>query len=322
MKKIILFKLLCLSLLFISCNSSSSSYWMDNPTQDPITVYIDEQVYEIPANTKIKIDLEFGKHQLKYKDQKLTFHNGGRVNKSQAIINPTQSNYVFYKQLYMDTKDERSTDDFAAWALQTQSDSIRLVVNDTIRTLFVPFQVSNQVFISKSDFDWKYNIDEPMPKEVDLSNPIVTRKNRQLLKDSNYQAGRFQETVYKIYREQDFFAFIQEVSKDKIAFLVEKIPYANLPKEKVVLTKVNEIKDATYKKAIEQRMDEFNQWLDMKGSQSTSGFKDFFFSQKIPDLRTSFLNQYPGDFSFNQATNELNEQLNVFVLHQLNIIEE
>jgi len=196
-----------------------------------------------------------------------------------------------------------------------------LMVNDTLMTLFVPFQVSNQVFISKSDFNWKYNIDEPMPKTVDLSNPLVTRSNRQLLDDPNYQAGRFQETAYKIYREQDFFDFIAEVSDDKIAFLVEKIPYSDLPKAKIVLTKVGNIKDEKYKKAIANHVEEFEQWLDMKGSKSSTGFKDFFFSQTINDLRSQYLKEHPNDYSFNEATNELNEQLNVFMLYQLNSIE-
>lgn len=321
MKKMIVFSLLCLSVLVSACDSGMASYWMDNPTNEPITVYIDEQAFEIPANTKIAVDLEFGKHQLKYKDQTVNFHNGGRVNQSQAMINPTQSNYIFYKQIFMDKSDARSTDEFFEWALKTQSDSLRFVVNDTLMTLFVPFQVSNKVFISKTDFDWKYNVDEPLPQTVDLSNPMVTRRNRQLLDDPNYQAGRFQETVYKIYREQDFINFIQEVSEDKIAFVQEKIPYADLPKVKLTLTKDKEIKDEAYRKEIDNQVIAFEQWLDMKGSKSTKGFKDFFFSQKISKLRSQYLEEHPEDYSFNQATNELNEQLNVFMLYQLNIIE-
>ncbi|MGG5507250.1 MULTISPECIES: hypothetical protein [unclassified Myroides] len=321
MKKIIQISLLILSGLVSSCDSGTASYWMDNPTNETISVYIDEQMYEIPPQTKIAVDLDFGKHQLKYNDQTLNFHNGGRVNKSQAIINPTQSNYVFYKRLYIDKNDARSTDEFVEWAMRTQSDSLRFVVNDTLMTLFVPFQVSNKVFISKTDFNWKYNIDEPMPNQVDLSSPIVTRRNRQLLDDPNYQAGRFQETVYKIYREQDFLDFVHEVSEDKIAFLLDKQPYAALPKATITLTKDKEVKDEAYRKEIDDHLKEFEKWLTMKGSKSTTGFKDFFFSQKLNELRTKYLEQNPGDYSFNQATNELNEQLNVFMLYQLNIIE-
>ncbi|MGL4585055.1 MAG: hypothetical protein ACRCVU_18980, partial [Flavobacterium sp.] len=77
MKKLILLYLLCFTGLFTSCNTSSNPYWIDNPTNDPITVYIDDTAYEIPAMTKIDIDLEYGKHQLKYNGQELTFHNGG-----------------------------------------------------------------------------------------------------------------------------------------------------------------------------------------------------------------------------------------------------
>ncbi|WP_410880660.1 hypothetical protein [Myroides sp. DW712] len=322
MKKIILLGLLCFSTLFTACNSSSFSYWIDNPTNESITVYIDEKAYEIPAQTKIAVDLPFGKHQLKYKDQSLWFHNGGRINSSTAIINPTQGNYVFYKQLFMDKNDTRATKEFEEWAIQTQSDSLRLAINDTIMTLFVPFQVSNKIFISKSDFDWKYNIEEPMPEVVDLSNPIVTRRNRQLLNDPNYQAGRFQETVYKIFREQEFFDFIREVNQDKVVFLEEKKPYAELPKAKIVLTQMEKVKGEQYKQALEDRLVGFHTWLNMEGSKSSKGFKDFFFSSQLNELRTAYLAAYPDDYSFNQATNELNEQLNVFMRYQLNIIDE
>lgn len=321
MKKIVLLGLLCLSALFTSCDFSSTSYWIDNPTKEPITVYIDDQAYEIPAQTKIAIDLAFGKHQLKYKDQSLWFHNGGRVNSSTDIINPTQGNYVFYKQLFMDKNDARATKEYEEWAIHVQSDSLRLSINDTIMTLFVPFQVSNKIFISKSDFDWKYTLDEPMPDVVDLSNPIVTRRNRQLLDDPNYQAGRFQETVYKIFREQEFFDFIREVNQDQVVFLEEKKPYAELPKVKIELTQMENVKGEKYKQALEDRLAGFHAWLNMKGSKSSKGFKDFFFSSQLNELRTAYLAEYPDDYSFNQATNELNEQLSVFMRYQLNIID-
>lgn len=280
MKKMILFSMLCLSVLVMSCDSNTTSYWMDNPTSDPITVYIDDQAHEIPAKTKIALDLPFGKHQMKYQDQVLTFHNGGRVNQSQAIINPTQSNYVFYKRLFIDLNDERSTDDFIAWAIQSQSDSLRFVVNDTLMTLFVPFQVSNDVFISKGDFDWKYNIDEPMPDQVNLVSPMITRRNRQLRNDSNYQAGRFQETIYKIYREQDFIDFVQEVGEDKIAFQLEKTPYAKLSKAKLTLTKLATVKDEKYRKAIEDRVAGFEQWLEKRGVSQLRDLKTISFLPK------------------------------------------
>lgn len=321
MKKLILLCLVSLSVLFTSCNTSSTPYWIDNPTSEVITVYIDDTAYDIPAVSKIEIDLEYGKHQLKYNGQELTFHNGGRVNKEQAIINPTQSNYIFYKQLFMNENDERATEEYTSWALKTQSDSIRLKVNDTITTLFVPFQASNNIFISKSDFDWKYNLDEPMPEGLALTNPIITRNNRQLANDPNYQAGKFQETIYKIYREQEFKDYIKQVSDDNLVFLLEKTPYNNLVKSKLELTKINNIKDPEYKKALEEHVQEFNQWLDAKGSKSTDGFKTVLMGSKLRDLKSEYLHKHPDDYSFNQAVNEFEEQKNIFMRYQLNIIE-
>ncbi|MEC4113547.1 hypothetical protein VSO92_05425 [Myroides pelagicus] len=322
MKKLIIFNLLFVSTLFASCNTSSNHYWIDNPTDAPITVYIDDTVYDIPAMTKIDIDLEYGKHQLKYNGQELTFHNGGRTNKGQAIINPTQSTYVFMAHKFINQNDERATDKFVEWALKTQSDSLRLKINDTITTLFVPFKATNQLFLSKSDYNWDYNIEEPMPEGITLSNPIVTRQNRSLLNDPNYQAGKFQETLFKLYREQEFKDFIKQYSNEKIEFLLEKTPYAELPKRKIALTKLKDITDAEYQQKLEGQVKLFDQWLDLNGSQSTEGFKEVLLSQELNTIKADFLKKYPKNYSFNQATNEFNTQKQPFMQYQLNIIDD
>lgn len=321
MKKLVFLRVLFIATLFAACDSSSNTYWIDNPTNDPITVYIDDKAYDIPPVAQIEVDLPFGKHLLKYNDQALTFHNGGRTNNVQAILNPTQSTYIFYKQLFMNEQDERATEEYAAWALATQSDSVRLKINDTIVTVFVPFNTSNALFINKSDFDWNYNLDEPMPEGLTLTNPLITRRNRQLANDENYKAGKFQETLYKIYREQAFKDYLHQVSSDKVEFLLDKIPYTDLPKRKIVLTKINDISDTTYKIALEEAVNEFHAWLAQNGSNSTSGFKNVMMGSKLRKLQTEFLTKHPNDYSFNQAVNEFNEQINPFIRYQLNLIE-
>lgn len=316
-----LLSLLLITFLFVGCNSSSNNYWIDNPTNETITVYIDDISYDIPANTKKEVSIEYGKHQLKYNDQELTFHNGGRVNSSQAIINPTQSNYVFYKQIFMNSDDERATEEFVSWAIKTQSDSLRLKVNDTITTIFVPFQVSNKIFIDKHDFNWKYNVDDPMPETIILSNPIVTRKNRQLKNDPNYKAGRFQEAIYKIYREQDFIDYLKEFSDDNVEFLETKTVYSDLPTTKITLTKIDDIQDSKFQKALKKHTEDFNEWLNAKGSNSTKGFKEILMGQKLRILKDEYLVTHPKDYSFNAAINEFDDQKQLFMIHQLNIIE-
>ncbi|KZE75226.1 hypothetical protein AV926_17170 [Myroides marinus] len=321
MKKLILLSLLFISTLFTSCNTSSNHYWIDNPTNEPITVYIDDTAYEIPAMTKIEIDLEYGKHQLKYNGQELTFHNGGRVNKEQAIINPTQSTYVFMAHKFINENDERATDEYIQWAQKVQSDSLRLKVNDTITTIFVPFKITNQLFIKKGDFDWQYNIEEPMPEGITLSPPIITSRNRSLQNDPNYQAGKFQETLFKLYREQEFKDYVKQASDDKIEFLLEKTPYAELPKLKIELTKLKDITDPEYKQKLEDHVHLFYQWLDMKGSKSTTGFKEVLMGQQLTTLRSEFSKKHSDDYSFNQATNEFDDQMTPFMRYQLNIID-
>lgn len=321
MKRITLFTLLCVVVLLTACNSGTS-YWIDNPTNEPITVAIDETSYTIPSVSMLEVSVDYGKHQLKYNGQELTFHNGGRTNNTPAIINPTQSTYVFYRQCFMNKSDERATDEFAAWALKTQSDSVTLSINDTITTVFIPFNASNNIFLSKTDFDWKLTLGEPMPEGIQLNNPLVTRHNRSLLNDENYKAGKFQETIYKIYREEEFKEFFKEVSDDKIDFMLTKTPYSALPRTKIKLTTLGEISDPVYVKALEEEVQKVNDWFNLKGGDSASGFKETIFSSKaINALKSKYLEEHPKDFSFSEAARELESQKNYLMRYQLNIID-
>lgn len=321
MKQTTLFALLCLLTLFTSC-SSGTSYWIDNPTNNPITVQIDETSYNIDPVSMIEVNLEYGKHQLKYDGQELTFHNGGRTNNTPAIINPTQSVYVFYKQCFMNENDERATDEFAAWSLKTQSDSITVTINDTIVRIFVPFRASNNLFISKADFDWKLTLGEPMPEGIKLTNPLVTRRNRSLLNDENYKAGKFQDTLYKIYREDEFKEFFKHISPDKIDFLLEKEAYKDLPRFRIKLTKASNINDPKYAKELEKEVEKCENWLDLKGSSSASEFKTIFFSNSsLKSLQTKYLEEHPNDYSFNEAVRELESQKALLMKYQLNIVD-
>lgn len=321
MKQTLLFTLLCLIGVFTSC-SSGTTYWIDNPTNEAITVYIDETSYVIPPVSMIEAKVEYGKHKLKYDGQELTFHNGGRTNNTPAILNPTQSVYVFYKQIFMNENDDRATEEFAAWALKTQSDSITISVNDTIMRLFVPFRASNDLFISKADFDWKLTLGEPMPEGIMLTNPIVTRRNRGLLNDENYKAGKFQDTLYKIYREEEFIEFIKLLSDDKIDFLLDKKDYKDLPRFKFELPKTDNISDDKYIKGLENEIKRCEDWLNLTGGSSASEFKTVFFSSpSLEALKKEYLEEHPKDFSFNEAVRNLESQKTHLMRYQLNIID-
>lgn len=319
MNRLRILLLFCMTTFLISC--SGTSYWIDNPTNEAITVYIDDTAYNIPALSTIKTSVSYGKHQLKYDGQQLTFHNAGRTNDVPAMINPTQSTYVFYRQIFMNENDERATDEFAAWALKTQSDSLTLSINDTITTVFVPFNTSNNLFISKTDFDWQLMVGEPMPEGVKLTNPIVTRRNRGLMNDENYKAGKFQETIYKIYREDEFKEFFKQVSDDKIDFLLTKTPYAELPRASVKLTTLDQISDPAYVKELEDKIQKCNSWFELKGKDSTSKFNEYFDLTEIDKLRSKYLQEHPNDYSFSNAVRELENQRSYFLRYQLNIVD-
>ncbi|MHC5352804.1 hypothetical protein ACYSNX_01195 [Myroides sp. LJL115] len=320
MRSLLFLPLLCLGLLLMACQPSSNQYTIDNPTDQAISVYIDQTAYDIPANSKLDVDIKFGKHTLKYLDQEVNFHNGGRVNNSTAIINPTQSSYVFLKTLFVDKNDSRATPEFIAQATRILSDSVQLSFNDTITKLFVPFKVSNQLFIQKTDFDWDFGLDQDLPQEMLLNSPLVTWQNRHLLEDKNYQQGKFQQSANKLFREQEFKDYLSQFQDDKIDFIITKLPYNELPKVSVSLVTVQNIEDPLFAKAINDNLAQFYQWQDAKGSSSVQGFKDYFFSSHLRDMEVEFRDKYPKTYTFPESVRELQEQVNPFLLYQLNII--
>lgn len=320
MRKLLFLPLLCLGLLVMACQPSSNRYTIDNPTDQAISVCIDQTAYDIPANSKLDVDIKYGKHTLKYLDQQVNFHNGGRVNNSTAIINPTQSSYVFLKTLYVDKNDPRATPEFIAQATKMLSDSLQLSINDTLMKLFVPFQVSNKLFIHKTDFDWDFGLDQDLPQEMLLSSPLVTWQNRHLLEDKNYQQGKFQESANKLFREQEFKDYLSQFQDDKIDFIVTKLPYNELPIVSVSLVTVQNIEDPLFAKAINDNLAQFYQWQDANGSNSVQGFKDYFFSSHLRDMEAEFRDKYPKTYTFPESVRELQEQVNPFLLYQLNII--
>lgn len=317
-----------LSLLLSGCLSQSTShnFWVDNPTNREIIVKIDEQKYEIPAKSGIYTNLTWGKHALTYNNETLHFFvQDNRSN--QSFINPTQSNYVIFRMIYIDDNDSRATEEYIDWLSNTNNHKITIAVNGVEEEVIMPFSVQNEIFIEPTKEYWDYFLDEALPEDLVLYSPVITRRNRQLLNDPNYQAGRFQTTKKKIYREQEFIAeHLQElIPEAQLQFILEKRSYADHQPFKIALTTIEAVQGEEYQNYLHNLEQDTNRLFQETDPKVVVDLKEKLISVKATlaqnEMRSQYLaektiqtaNSQEIDYAFNAATYEYNDQMSITV---------
>lgn len=174
-------------LIFVtSCQRGGSpkSFLVDNPTDEAIAVMFDNEVYEIPAQGGIYVDLPNGQHTMEY--------NGDRVKfmviscDQDMVINPTLSNYVLSYQVYYDVN--KGFDDEGITEI-TESYLFPFVTSsgDTIN---VPFKVINPLFIERYEYYWNFGLTDAH-RAVQKIRVDKSFKNTNLIQSN-------------LYREKDF----------------------------------------------------------------------------------------------------------------------
>lgn len=318
-----------LSALMASCSMGTSStgkdFWIDNPTADQITVQVDDQQYAIPAESGVNVYLDWGKHRLTYNNESINFFVKGGAGQP-AFINPTQSNYINHLHVFIDQDDDRATEEFIEWIYRVNGDSLLLEIDGRKANKFVSFTVHNDVFIDGAKNSWDYFIDEDMPGDMILSSPIITEQNRSLLNDKNYQAGQFQTTRHKLYREQDFLNYLKRFSDENIKFCSEKKAYSDYTPMKVQLTTIEAINDPEYRDYMTDLQNKTNEWFQMTDPKQVNAVQEELIGVRATikrnEMRNEYLEKHKGDhnnnlqkqdYSFNEATNEYGEQTSVRV---------
>lgn len=315
-----------LSILLSGCFSqpTAQDFWVDNPTNREITIKIDEQEYNIPANSGTFVNLSWGKHQLQYHKEQLHFFVQDNQS-NQAFINPTQSNYVIFRMIYIDDNDPRATEEFIDWLSNTNNHQITIAVNGVEEEVTMPFSVQNDIFVEPSKESWDYFLDEALPEDLVLYSPVITRHNRQLRNDPNYQAGRFQTTKKKIYREQEFITeHLQElVPEAQIQFILEKRSYADHQPFKIALTTIDAVQGDEYQNYLRHLEQNTNRLFQETDPKIVMDLKEELISVKATleqnRLRSQYLaektvqtdNSQKVDYAFNAATNEYNHQMSI-----------
>ncbi len=319
MKKSILGVLLLVSVLFIACGKATSStgndYWIDNPTDQEIIVKIDEQEFVIPAESNAIATLSWGKHTMSYNGENINFFckpAGYNEGEARTFLNPTQSNYVIYNQLFIVPDDSRATDDFINWFMHSNSDSIVISEKGVKSKEFLPFSVDNSLFITKSNVSWDYFLDEELPEDLIFRSPLVFRKNKKLLKDANYQAGQFQDSKKKIFREKDFWSHFQVPDSLDIHLVKDKVKFNEYKPIQVKLTNIDAVKGEKYQNYLKDLDTKTKEWLTLTDPKKVVELQEELFGVKSTiartDLRNEYLAAYPDDYSFNEATNEFSDQ--------------
>lgn len=179
-------------LLFTACDQSSNvpskTFWMDNPTENAISVKIDTENYNLPANSGLNVKLSAGPHVMFYNGDSLKFLV--KPNDQNTVINPTLSNYIFHHSLFVvEGQEDRAEAEMEA----NEKAYYSPFVLETGDTILVPFKViENHLFIDQYEYYWHFNITQPYEDiSLNLGNSNIATINRS-----------------KLFREKDFLEYI------------------------------------------------------------------------------------------------------------------
>jgi len=160
----------------------NGSTLIDNPTNQNLSLTIDGESYEVPANSFLKVDLAMGIHKLDCKAYNLKAADLNISPVEYGVINPTKSKYVIYTIIYTE-KD--LTSKFKPYQVEGRE----------IYSLFDEPKVTTDLFIA----------DLTMGKgNIDVKEPSLERYNK-INQDYSH--------LTKIFRLNEFFEFYDKNNK-------------------------------------------------------------------------------------------------------------
>lgn len=160
----------------------NGSTLIDNPTAQDLSLSIDGQAYEVPANSHIKVDLALGQHKIDCKAYHIKNEDLNIDPVVYGVVNPTKSKYVIYNIIYTE-KDLK--DQFKPYQIEGRE----------IYSLLGKPEVSTDLFIPDRTMG-KGNIDDKEPAFENYS---------RINQDYAY--------LTKIFRLKDFFEFYDKNNK-------------------------------------------------------------------------------------------------------------
>jgi hypothetical protein len=142
--------LLCLSACKGVGTTTTHRFQIDNPTDAPLQVYIDDKRYDIPADSAVPVELAQGEHRLR--SERLGEVRFVALGAEQGtLINPTLSHYVLVREIY--TTDASQLKHFGMIPKRIVVDGKTYEGNfDRVEGLFI-------------DRTWTFDLREPFPDE-------------------------------------------------------------------------------------------------------------------------------------------------------------
>lgn len=210
MKKILLF--LFISVLLVSCNFGKldSTFILDNPTELPLKVVLDEKVEEIEPFNHKSIKLETGEHIIELADGRKVYFTV-YYNSRGGIINPTGAPYIFERIIYAQ---EGYEDNAKPMDQQIFVDGVEY---------YGPFSVRNDFIIDRTHGDYEKGAWEFNPYEK-----ISETKN----------LGDMKVNIFtKVNGRHEFVAMMEEYYPELVGYYKENAKYYDakvnieLPKE-------------------------------------------------------------------------------------------
>ncbi len=305
MKQIKFFLIILISILtLVACSKPDSvEHWIDNPTDKEITLNIDDNPLTIPAKSGIKYKIGYGKHTLSYNNESINFVV--KPSKREGFINPTQSNYVFYKLIYIDKSNKIATDSFIDGLEKDIQYKTQVIVNGELQVIEVPFKVVNDLFIEKDTYAWDYFLDEDLPTTITLRDNVKDIKA-------------------KLFRESDFLKYIKKDGIDQqISFPSNRKKFNEFPKTIIPTIDLDTIKCPEGRVDVEKKIAAWNKIFNLSGSDFAEEYDNLTSIKSAVaerDLENKCYQDYNEDKSYKEAIEKIQETythksyLNFFVI--------
>jgi hypothetical protein len=220
--------LLVASLLLAGC-ANSVNFSVDNPTDAPLKLQIDESAYEIPAHQAKDISLKAGEHSMDAPATgkiKFIVYTGGKG----GLINPSLSDYVIVSEAYI--TDESKSKNFApAGGGPFQLDGV---------SFNGPFELQNGLFIEK---DWRFGVRESFPDSL-----------------TGYDAGGGGNIFRKIFTASDFVAYFEKESGQPGFFEKNRQHAAELPRKLTPVPPLPDFSDPQTQAAAQKMRDLYQRY--------------------------------------------------------------
>ena len=79
-----------------SCSSNTVDLAIDNPTDAPVSLYVDSLYVEVPPMEIVWVEMGKGEHTIRLSDTSVKFN----FQETEYMINPTRSEYLLTEELY------------------------------------------------------------------------------------------------------------------------------------------------------------------------------------------------------------------------------